>query len=332
MIPATEAVGETPGRILWLVVQLKKGVPGGCDLSTGDQRHAGWQVWLKALRVHQYVKNSLVLVPVVTAHQFNAAAVSMALVAVAAFSLCASSVYLLNDLIDIEADRKHPTKRNRPIASGSIQPSAAKVAIPILVLLAFLVAGVVSVRFSLALLGYLVLTAAYTFILKRKMLVDVIVLAMLYTLRVIAGAVAISVEISAWLLAFSMFMFLSLALIKRYSELLLRIDNGLPDPSTRNYKLDDAVIVGALAVCSGFNAVTIFALYISAPAVQSLYAHPEVLWLACPVLTYWIGRAIILAHRRMMDDDPIVFALKDRVSRATVGCLVGLVLIAMWHW
>jgi 4-hydroxybenzoate polyprenyltransferase len=291
---------------------------------------AGILTWAKALRVHQYVKNALILVPVVTAHQFNFAAISAALIAFVAFSLCASAVYLLNDLVDVEADRQHPTKKYRALASGAIKPWQAKIAIPILIAAAFACAAAVSLKFTLALLFYLALTTAYSVSLKRKMLVDVVVLAMLYTIRVIAGAIAISVDVSTWLLAFSMFIFLSLALMKRYSELALRIDHNLPDPSTRNYKLDDLVIVGCLAVASGFNAVTIFALYISSPAVQQLYATPELLWLVCPILTYWIGRAMILAHRRMMNDDPIVFAIKDRISRVAGVLIVGILVLAMW--
>lgn len=307
------------------------GEPGRrTKVATAVRESAGVLTWLRALRVHQYVKNSLILVPVVTAHQFTYAAISSALIACVAFSLCASAVYLVNDLIDVEADRQHPTKRNRPIASGLILPWQAKAAVPLLLAAGLACALAVSMRFTLVLVGYLALTTAYSVSLKRKMLVDVVVLAMLYTIRVIAGAVAISVEVSTWLLAFSMFIFLSLALIKRYSELVVRIDNNLPDPSTRNYKLDDLVVVGALAVASGFNAVTILALYISSPEVEALYPHHEVLWLACPILTYWLGRAMILAHRRMMHDDPIVFAIKDRISRLAGVLVAVLVLVAMW--
>ena len=286
--------------------------------------------WLRALRVHQYVKNLLIFVPIFTAHKFTYEASTTALMAFVAFSLCASSTYVVNDLVDIEADRQHPKKKFRPLASGAIKPWQAKIAAPVLLVLAFGLALAVSAYFSLALLFYAALTTAYSVSLKRKMLVDVIALAMLYTVRVISGAIAISVAVSAWLLAFSMFMFLSLALIKRYSELVLRIDQNLPDPSNRNYKLGDLSIVACLAISSGFNAVTILALYVSSPVVQALYPRPEVLWLACPVLAYWIGRAMILAHRRMMDDDPIVFAMKDRISRMAGILIIGLVLLAMW--
>lgn len=286
--------------------------------------------WLKALRVHQYVKNLLIFVPVLTAHQFNHAAISSACLAFVSFSLCASAVYIVNDMLDVEADRQHPSKKHRPIASGAIKFWQAKIVTPILLVAAFSFAATVSFKFLLVLLAYLLLTTAYSVSLKRKMIVDVIVLAMLYAVRVIAGAVAISVPASAWLLAFSMFMFLSLALMKRYSELALRIDRQLPDPATRNYKLDDLSTIGCLAVSSGFNAVTIFALYINSHTVQQLYPTPELLWLICPILTYWIGRAMMLAHRRLMDDDPIVFAIKDRVSYMACLMIVGIVFLAMW--
>jgi len=158
--------------------------------------------------------------------------------------------------------------------------------------------------------------------------VDVVVLAMLYTTRVIAGAVALPVVPSEWLLAFSMFVFTSLALVKRYVELAVRIDKELPDPGNRNYRLADLPIIGALAAASGLNAVTIFALYISSSTVRELYRHPEILWLICPVLLYWLARVAVLAHRRAIDDDPIIFALYDRNSRICGILMVLIVLIA----
>ncbi len=161
------------------------------------------------------------------------------------------------------------------------------------------------------------------------MLIDAIVLAMLYTVRVAAGAVAITVYLSEWLLAFSMFIFFALALIKRYVELTARIDLGLADPSNRNYKLGDTSIVGALAAASGLNAVTILTLYISSPIVQSMYRRPGLLWLLCPILMYWIARMLMLAHRRIMHDDPAVLALRDNVSRMCVVLMIVIVLCAI---
>ncbi|MGH6934663.1 MAG: UbiA family prenyltransferase [Methylocella sp.] len=285
-------------------------------------------VWLKALRVHQYAKNVLVFVPLLTAHAYAVPFLARAMLAFVAFSLCASAVYILNDLVDLNADRRHPNKRYRPFASGTIPITHGIIAIPVLLVLAFGCAFVASLPLAGVLTGYLALTLAYSLKLKRKLLVDVVVLAMLYTTRVVAGTAALPVVISEWLLAFSMFIFTSLALVKRYVELSLHLDKELPDPSNRNYRLTDLPVVGALAAASGFNAVTIFALYISSPAVRELYRYPERLWLICPILLYWIGRAIMLAHRRVIDDDPILFALRDRASHLAGGFMIAIIVLA----
>jgi 4-hydroxybenzoate polyprenyltransferase len=286
------------------------------------------RVWLKALRIHQYAKNFLIFVPLLTAHAYTLHYFSKAVLAFVAFSLCASSVYLLNDLIDLGADRQHPSKKKRPFASGALPLAHGVAAIPILLVLAYGCAILTSWLFTSVLTAYFLLTLAYSFTLKRRLLVDIVVLAALYTTRVIAGAAALPVVPSEWLLAFSMFIFTCLALVKRYVELAMRIDRELPDPTNRNYRLIDLPIIGALAAASGFNAVTIFALYVSSPAVGGLYHHPELLWLLCPILMYWLSRMVVLAHRRVIDDDPIVFALRDRNSRICALAMVGLVLIA----
>jgi 4-hydroxybenzoate polyprenyltransferase/phosphoserine phosphatase len=286
------------------------------------------KLWLKALRVHQYAKNALVFVPLLTAHAYAPHFVISALLAFVSFSLCASSVYLLNDLIDLDADRRHPTKQKRPFACGAIPISHGVIAIPLLLAAAYVCAALTSVLFVAVLSAYFALTLAYSFTLKRRLMVDIVVLATLYTTRVIAGAAALPVVPSEWLLAFSMFIFTCLALVKRYVELAVRIDKELPDPSNRNYRLIDLPIVGALAAASGFNAITIFALYVSSPAVKDLYRHPEVLWLICPVLMYWLSRMVILAHRRVVDDDPIVFALRDRNSLICGVFMAAIVLLA----
>jgi 4-hydroxybenzoate polyprenyltransferase len=289
---------------------------------------AGLRVWLKALRVHQYAKNALIFVPLLTSHAYSLHSALSALLAFVAFSLCASSVYLLNDLIDLDADRQHPTKQRRPFACGAIPIAHGVIAIPVLLAVAYVCALLTSLLFTSVLTGYFALTVAYSFTLKRRLMVDIVVLAALYTTRVIAGAAAILVVPSEWLLAFSMFVFTCLALVKRYVELALRIDRELPDPSNRNYRLIDLPMVGALAAASGFNAVTILALYISSPAVGGLYRHPELLWLLCPILMYWLSRMVILAHRRVVDDDPIVFALSDRNSRVCGAFMIAIVLLA----
>lgn len=287
------------------------------------------ETWLKLLRVHQWVKNALVFIPLLMAHEFHVAALGAAFLAFLAFSLCASSVYILNDLADLAADRAHPTKRARALASGTIPLMAGLSAVPILWFAAFAVAIFTSPRFALVLFAYFALTTAYSFMLKRKMLVDAFTLASLYTIRVIGGGVAAGVALSHWLLAFSMFMFIALALIKRYIELAMLADRNLPNPANRNYQIGDLDIIAALSAASGYNAVVVLALYINSDAVVPLYRRPELLWFVCPVVLFWFSRALLLAHRRAMHDDPIVFALKDKVSLLTAGLVAVLVLAAI---
>jgi 4-hydroxybenzoate polyprenyltransferase len=191
------------------------------------------------------------------------------------------------------------------------------------------VGSVVSLSFLGVLMGYFALTTAYSFVLKRMMVVDVITLAGLYSVRVIGGAVAASIAVSEWLIAFSMMIFMSLALIKRYVELAARRDANLPDPTSRDYKNSDLDIVAALAAAAGFNAVTILTLYISSDSVNELYSRPQLLWLVGPLLMFWIARALMLAGRRIMDDDPVVFAIKDRGSLLTVAAAVALIVAAI---
>lgn len=297
------------------------------DVDVIDTPRPSWKHWAKLIRVHQYAKNALVFVPLFAAHKFALIPVLECTLAAIAFSLCASSVYIFNDLVDLGADRQHPTKKDRPLASGSIPILHGVVAMPILLLAAIGVAACVSWPFLGVLLLYFGLTNAYTCWLKTKMLVDVVALSLLYSLRVLGGAAAIDVMVSEWLIAFSLFIFTSLALIKRYIELATRLDKGLPNPTNRNYRLDDMQIVAMLAAAAGFNSVTVFALYISSDAVHSLYRHPQVLWLVCPVLMYWISRVLLMAHRRLVHDDPIVFALKDRNS-FIAGALIAGVMVA----
>jgi 4-hydroxybenzoate polyprenyltransferase len=250
-------------------------------------------------------------------------------VALVAFSLCASSVYIVNDLVDLQDDRAHRSKCNRPLACGAIPLAHGLLAAPLLFLAAVILASTVSLSFIGVLLGYFALTIAYSFVLKRMMLVDVITLAGLYSIRVFGGAVAIEVALSKWLLAFCIMIFMSLALIKRYVELAARKDANLPDPTGRDYRTSDLDMVAALAAAAGFNAITVFALYISSDSVNALYSRPELLWLVGPLLLYWVARALMLASRRLMDDDPVVFALKDRVSLVTIGLAGAIVLAAV---
>jgi 4-hydroxybenzoate polyprenyltransferase len=283
------------------------------------------RTWAKLLRIHQYAKNALVLVPLLTAHKFGWVPAATALFAAVAFSLCASSAYILNDLIDVNADRAHPTKRNRPIASGAISAALATRVMILALVAAIAIAMSISVEFGGVLLGYFALTTAYSFWLKRIAIVDVVVLASLYTIRVIGGAIAISVPMSEWLLAFSLFIFMSLALVKRHIEL-----TGLPQGGVlkaRDYQSGDKSMVAILAAAAGFNAVVIFTLYISSETVRALYSHPQLLWIGCPILMYWVGRVMLFAQRGLIDDDPVIFALKDRVSWFALGA-IGVIMLA----
>jgi 4-hydroxybenzoate polyprenyltransferase len=287
------------------------------------------KTWLDACRVHQWCKNTLVFVPLLTSHQFSTQNVTSAAFAFIAFSLCASAIYLLNDLVDLKADREHPRKRHRALASGRLSKTAALTAIPILLTGSAAVAFAVSRSFALILLSYLVVTIAYSFYLKRLAIVDIIALASFYTLRIIGGAVAIDVLLSQWLLVFSIFIFTSLALIKRYAELVARQAAALPDPTDRDYRVSDAAMVGALAAGSGLNAVTILTLYLSSPNALDIYSRPALLWLLVPLLIYWVARALIMAHRNEMHHDPVVFTFSDRASRIAALCMVNTVLVAI---
>ncbi len=282
-------------------------------------------IWFRVLRIHQYAKNGLVFLPMITSQSLTMTALIQCISAFFAFSFCASSVYIINDLVDLEADRKHPTKCNRPFASGAVPILQGLAAVPVLLALAFGFALSVSFLLAAVLAGYFAVTLAYSFSLKRKMMIDVVVLAGLYTTRVIGGAAAIRVVPSEWLLAFSMFFFSFMALIKRYIELDTRIEQGLGELTNRNYRKSDVSVVTALAAASGMNAVTIFALYVSSPNVQSRYHHPELFWLICPLLLYWVGRVLVMAHRRLIDDDPIIFALRDPrsyIMLLVIGCIL----------
>lgn len=283
-----------------------------------------------ALRPHQWVKNLLVLLPLFLAHQVNPwARLSLVLAALVAFCLVASSVYLLNDVIDIEADRRHATKRHRPIAAGELSSTfglALSAAVGTVGLL--LACTCVSMPFAGTLALYGVLATAYSLFVKRQLLLDVILLAGLYTLRIAAGAVAASVPLSPWLAAFAMFFFFSLALGKRYIELRRTTGGAQPLLAGRGYRSDDAQLLESLGPASGFLAVLVFCLYIDSDAVAALYQRAWLLWAVCPVLLYWVTRFWLLARRDEVHDDPVVFALKDRASLAAVALTAALVLAA----
>ena len=289
----------------------------------------GLRTWLRALRIHQWAKNLLLFVPLLTAHLvFEPEAIAQAVLAFVAFGLCASSVYLLNDLLDLPSDRLHPRKRRRPFAAGQLSVLSGLIAAPLLLAAAFTLAVLcLPERFVLALAGYYALTCAYSFWLKRVEMLDVVVLAALYTARIIAGTFALSLPLSFWLLAFSMFLFLSLALVKRYTELALMRERGRNDAAGRGYSVDDLPLIASLGGTSGYLAVLVLALYINSPVSEQLYTQPKYLWLLCPLLLYWISRTWLLTHRGQMHDDPLVYALRDRISLLTLAlCLIAVTL------
>jgi 4-hydroxybenzoate polyprenyltransferase len=275
------------------------------------------RAWMKQLRLHQWAKNALIFVPLLASHQVgNIDLLFTGLLAFLLFGLCASSVYLLNDLLDLEDDRQHAKKRFRPLASGAVPIKAALLMFPALLLGAFAGSALLMPwKFTLALVAYYALTLAYSLVLKRVMTVDVITLAMLYTVRIVAGTMAFDVQLTFWMLAFSMFLFLSLALVKRYAELQESRSKGQSEQTRgRGYFPADLEMISSLGAASGYLAVMVLALYIQDQNTLVLYRHPQVIWLACPLLLYWITRTWMIAHRGWMHEDPVVFAMKDRNS------------------
>jgi 4-hydroxybenzoate polyprenyltransferase/phosphoserine phosphatase len=285
---------------------------------------------LKAIRPHQWLKNLLVFLPLLPiATSASSSMLAMAMLAFVAFSLCASSVYLLNDLSDLAADRAHPRKRDRPFASGALAPLNGLLLAPLLLASAFALTLLMPWKFAAALGLYWLSTMAYTFVLKRYALIDVTTLAGLYTLRVLGGAAAIAVAPSFWILAFSMFIFFSLALAKRYVELHAMRSLDKEGAKGRGYQVTDLQVVQLMGVAAGYMAVLVMALYINSPDIVSRYQHVKLLWGVCPLLMLWISRVWLKAARCEMADDPLVFAVRDRMSRYILALTVILILVAL---
>lgn len=294
---------------------------------------SGWRTWLKAIRLQQWLKNLLLLIPIITAHEvLNAQALGNVLTAFLSFGACASSTYLINDLLDLEADRHHHKKKKRPFAAGTIDVRAGLAAIVLLLAFGLVLASLLPAGFQWAMGTYLVTTLLYSLWLKRVASLDVIVLAGLYTLRIIAGAQATGINLSFWLLAFSMFIFLSLALVKRVAELVevrkkeSAIGVTLGKLRGREYASEDVMVLQSLGSASGYLSVLVLALYIHSPEVSDLYKSPELLWLIAPLMLLWVTRMWVVTARGYMDEDPIFFAAKDPETWAT-GALVALILL-----
>lgn len=290
---------------------------------------AGLRTWLRAMRVHQWLKNLLLFVPLLTAFSFlDAAKLITAMGAFLAFGLAASATYIGNDLWDLESDRRHPRKRGRPFASARIPIVSGIVAAVVMLVPAVLLAAVLSWGFLITLLLYLVTTTAYSWTLKEYVLVDVLTLSMLYTLRILAGSVAVGVTTSSWLFAFSVFIFFSLALLKRCSELIALSQSGHQATAGRDYRVTDLVVLWPLGVGAALCAVVVFGLFISAPETHARYRTPQLLWLVAAGLIYWLARLWIKTARGEMDDDPIVFAMRDFGSRVVVAAMIAVTIFA----
>lgn len=284
---------------------------------------------LKAIRIHQWAKNSLLFVPLLLSHELRPEAVGAVIAAFFCFSFMASANYLFNDLLDIESDRLHPAKRFRPFAAGDL-PGLGGAALALALIAASLaLLPILPHRFVLWLAVYIVSTTTYSFYFKQVALVDVLMLSGLYTLRLLAGGAATRTVISPWLAAFSIFLFLSLAMVKRFSELENLRENGSAEPHGRGYLAGDLEQIRSFGTASATAAVLVFMMYIARPDVTVLYTHAGRLWLIVPLMLFWLYRVWLLGSRGEMDEDPVIFALGDRVSLAVGACVLAAAILAL---
>ena len=282
--------------------------------------------WLKMLRIHQWIKNLLLFIPLIAANQFtNSTQWIHLLVAFFSFSFCTSAVYIINDLSDLENDRKHPQNKNRPFASGKIPTWAGIALIPFLLFICVILASCLGGSFLIWLAVYFVLTCIYSWGLKKLALIDCLMLAFFYTLRILAGGSVVHIKLSFWLLGFSIFLFLSLAFVKRYTELNLVKFSLIDNPKGRGYYLSDSSLIKVFGVSSGYCAVLLLALYLNSTEIIHLYKTPEYIWGAVPLMMMWVSWVWMQADRGKMHDDPILFAIKD-----TTSLLIGLLLTILF--
>ncbi len=334
---ASTDTSQCSDKFVSLVIQIN---PHFRCLNSTQKAHTSR--WMAAIRTHQWLKNILIAVPTLLAHKFSIHAFTVTIAAFFCFSLCASANYLINDLLDLDADRRHPNKRFRPFAAGQLPLPCGVLAA--MGLLGVSVAGAcaLSPDFAFALLCYLTLALTYSHVLKKVLIADALCLGMLYTLRIIAGAAALGLTISNWLLAFSFFIFMGLAFVKRLGEmraLQLKITSDKcaterHNPSVeclpgRGYRFSDSRIIETIATASGFAALMILALYIESVTALRLYATPRVLWGICIVILYWYCRLLLLTHRGEINDDPVAFVSKDKVSMLCGCACAAFVLLAM---
>lgn len=295
-----------------------------------ERASGGLTAAINAMRPHQWLKNLLVFMPLLAAHRADEAEALLSVaLAFLAFCLCAASVYVTNDLLDLAADRAHPRKRMRPFASGALAPGVGFAMAPILLLAAAAIASQLPLAFGWTLATYYAGTVAYSFVLKHFVLVDIFGLAGLYTLRLIAGAAAANVPLSFWMLLFSIFLFLSLAALKRYAELHALRRESRSNSRARGYVVEDLSMLRTLGVSSGFVSVLVLGFYINSPEVRELYRRPEAIWALCTLVLYWVSRMWMKAERGVMHDDPIVFAARDWISLLVLAGAATSVLAAV---
>lgn len=298
---------------------------------TFARTRAGLKVWLRALRVHQWIKNVLLFVPLLTAFSlFDVDKVLTMGLAFLAFSLVASASYIVNDLLDLDSDRAHPRKRWRPFASAQISALAGVAASVAALAAGLALAAFISVQLVFIIGCYLALTSAYTWLLKRYVLIDVVTLSVLYTLRILAGSVAAGVAVSSWLLAFSIFIFFSLALVKRCSELVSLRQSGRALAKGRDYKVDDLPVLWPLGVGAALSAIVVFGIFINAEDTQLRYESPQLLWGVVVVMMYWMARLWIKTGRGEMHDDPIVYSIRNFNSLVCILAMAGLTMVAQF--
>jgi 4-hydroxybenzoate polyprenyltransferase/phosphoserine phosphatase len=288
-------------------------------------------IWVNALRGHHWAKNLLLFLPLALSHNLAAEPMVRTLAGFALYGFCASGLYILNDLLDLHSDREHPWKRERPFAAGDISIPQGLLASLILLSSAVGLGFLLNAKFGLALLGYATLTMLYSFYLKKIALLDVFILSSFYSFRILAGALISGTPLSQWFLAFSMFFFLSLAMAKRYSELLHASNLVKAGNSGRGYRTGDRELLLSLGVGSSFSSVVIFSLYVQSQDVRLLYASPEFLLLLCPIVLYWLSRNWLLAHRGELREDPVTLAIQDPISYGAAVAAALVIAASMIH-
>jgi len=311
----TEKVGEIKATILEPRVSLRTSA----------------RTWISALRGHHWAKNLLLFLPLALSHNLAIEPVLRTVAGFALYGLCASGLYILNDLLDLHSDREHPWKKERPFAAGEISIPGGLLASLVLLTTALGLGLLLDLQFGLALLSYAALTMLYSLYLKKIALLDVFVLSSFYSFRILAGALISATPLSQWFLAFSMFLFLSLAMAKRYSELVNASDLVRAGNSGRGYHTGDRELLLSLGVGSSFSAVVIFSLYVHSTDVRLLYSSPEFLFLLCPIVLYWLSRTWLLAHRGELKEDPVTLAMRDPVSYGVALASAGVITASMIH-